>query len=163
MTEDEVIDFSSRVASRYLAGRTLPDLTGREDLRQEGVIAGWREWRKGMQARAYLAAAVRNRIRQCLLYGTRLGSERPRWHRSVEALPRAMEGDEAASWDRYPSEVALDLPDMPERDLRLLGSVLSGLSASAAGREVGLSAGWGRVEWARIRSNVRNYIERNAA
>ncbi len=163
MTEDEVIDFSSRVASRYLAGRTLPDLTGREDLRQEGVIAGWREWRKGMQARAYLAAAVRNRIRQCLLYGTRLGSERPRWHRSVEALPRAVEGDEAASWDRYPSEVALDLPDMPERDLRLLGSVLSGLSASAAGREVGLSAGWGRVEWARIRSNVRNYIERNAA
>lgn len=163
MTEDEVIDFSSRVASRYLAGRTLPDLTGREDLRQEGVIAGWREWRKGMQARAYLAAAVRNRIRQCLLYGTRLGSERPRWHRSVEALPRGMEGDEAASWDRYPSEVALDLPDMPERDLRLLGSVLSGLSASAAGREVGLSAGWGRVEWARIRSNVRNYIERNAA
>ena len=163
MTEDEVIDFSSRVASRYLAGRTLPDLTGQEDLRQEGVIAGWREWRKGMQARAYLAAAVRNRIRQCLLYGTRLGSERPRWHRSVEALPRAMEGDEAASWDRYPSEVALDLPDMPERDLRLLGSVLSGLSASAAGREVGLSAGWGRVEWARIRSNVRNYIERNAA
>lgn len=163
MTEGEVIDFSSRVASRYLAGRTLPDLTGREDLRQEGVIAGWREWRKGMQARAYLAAAVRNRIRQCLLYGTRLGSERPRWHRSVEALPRAMEGDEAASWDRYPSEVALDLPDMPERDLRLLGSVLSGLSASAAGREVGLSAGWGRVEWARIRSNVRNYIERNAA
>ena len=163
MTEDEVIAFSSRVASRYLAGRTLPDLTGREDLRQEGVIAGWREWRKGMQARAYLAAAVRNRIRQCLLYGTRLGSERPRWHRSVEALPRAMEGDEAASWDRYPSEVALDLPDMPERDLRLLGSVLSGLSASAAGREVGLSAGWGRVEWARIRSNVRNYIERNAA
>ena len=163
MTEDEVIDFSSRVASRYLAGRTLPDLTGREDLRQEGVIAGWREWRKGMQARAYLAAAVRNRIRQCLLYGTRLGSERPRWHRSVEALPRAVEGDEAASWDRYPSEVALDLPDMPERDLRLLGSVLSGLSASAAGREVGLTAGWGRVEWARIRSNVRNYIERNAA
>lgn len=163
MTEDEVIDFSSRVASRYLAGRTLPDLTGREDLRQEGVIAGWREWRKGMQARAYLAAAVRNRIRQCLLYGTRLGSERPRWHRSVEALPRAVEGDEAASWDRYPSEVALDLPDMPERDLRLLGSVLSGLSASAAGREVGLSAGRGRVEWARIRSNVRNYIERNAA
>ena len=163
MTEDEVIDFSSRVASRYLAGRTLPDLTGREDLRQEGVIAGWREWRKGMQARAYLAAAVRNRIRQCLLYGTRLGSERPRWHRSVEALPRAVEGDEAASWDQYPSEVALDLPDMPERDLRLLGSVLSGLSASAAGREVGLSAGWGRVEWARIRSNVRNYIERNAA
>lgn len=163
MTEDEVIDFSSRVASRYLAGRTLPDLTGREDLRQEGVIAGWREWRKGMQARAYLAAAVRNRIRQCLLYGTRLGSERPRWHRSVETLPRAVEGDEAASWDRYPSEVALDLPDMPERDLRLLGSVLSGLSASAAGREVGLSAGWGRVEWARIRSNVRNYIERNAA
>ena len=163
MTEDEVIDFSSRVASRYLAGRTLPDLTGREDLRQEGVIAGWREWRKGMQARAYLAAAVRNRIRQCLLYGTRLGSERPRWHRSVEAPPRAVEGDEAASWDRYPSEVALDLPDMPERDLRLLGSVLSGLSASAAGREVGLSAGWGRVEWARIRSNVRNYIERNAA
>ena len=163
MTEDEVIDFSSRVASRYLAGRTLPDLTGREDLRQEGVIAGWREWRKGMQARAYLAAAVRNRIRQCLLYGTRLGSERPRWHRSVEALPRAVEGDEAASWDRYPSEVALDLPDMPERDLRLLGSVLSGLSASAAGREVGLSAGWGRVEWARIRSSVRNYIERNAA
>lgn len=163
MTEDEVIDFSSRVASQYLAGRTLPDLTGREDLRQEGVIAGWREWRKGMQARAYLAAAVRNRIRQCLLYGTRLGSERPRWHRSVEALPRAVEGDEAASWDRYPSEVALDLPDMPERDLRLLGSVLSGLSASAAGREVGLSAGWGRVEWARIRSNVRNYIERNAA
>lgn len=163
MTEGEVIDFSSRVASRYLAGRTLPDLTGREDLRQEGVIAGWREWRKGMQARAYLAAAVRNRIRQCLLYGTRLGSERPRWHRSVEALPRAVEGDEAASWDRYPSEVALDLPDMPERDLRLLGSVLSGLSASAAGREVGLSAGWGRVEWARIRSNVRNYIERNAA
>ncbi len=163
MTEDEVIDFSSRVASRYLAGRTLPDLTGQEDLRQEGVIAGWREWRKGMQARAYLAAAVRNRIRQCLLYGTRLGSERPRWHRSVEALPRAVEGDEAASWDRYPSEVALDLPDMPERDLRLLGSVLSGLSASAAGREVGLSAGWGRVEWARIRSNVRDYIERNAA
>lgn len=163
MTEDEVIDFSSRVASRYLAGRTLPDLTGREDLRQEGVIAGWREWRKGMQARAYLAAAVRNRIRQCLLYGTRLGSERPRWHRSVEALPRAVEGDEAASWDRYPSEVALDLPDMPERDLRLLGGVLSGLSASAAGREVGLSAGWGRVEWARIRSNVRNHIERNAA
>lgn len=163
MTEDEVIDFSSRVASRYLAGRTLPDLTGREDLRQEGVIAGWREWRKGMQARAYLAAAVRNRIRQCLLYGTRLGSERPRWHHSVEALPRAVEGDEAASWDRYPSEVALDLPDMPERDLRLLGSVLSGLSASAAGREVGLSAGWGRVEWARIRSNVRDYIERNAA
>ena len=163
MTEDEVIDFSSRVASRYLAGRALPDLTGREDLRQEGVIAGWREWRKGMQARAYLAAAVRNRIRQCLLYGTRLGSERPRWHRSVEALPRAVEGDDAASWDRYPSEVALDLPDMPERDLRLLGSVLSGLSASAAGREVGLSAGWGRVEWARIRSNVRNYIERNAA
>ena len=163
MTEDEVIDFSSRVASRYLAGRTLPDLAGREDLRQEGVIAGWREWRKGMQARAYLAAAVRNRIRQCLLYGTRLGSERPRWHRSVEALPRAVEGDGAALWDRYPSEVALDLPDMPERDLRLLGSVLSGLSASAAGREVGLSAGWGRVEWARIRSNVRNYIERNAA
>ena len=116
-----------------------------------------------MHARAYLAAAVRNRIRQCLLYGTRLGSERPRWHRSVEALPRAVEGDEAASWDRYPSEVALDLPDMPERDLRLLVGVLSGLSASAAGREVGLSAGWGRVEWARIRSNVRNYIERNAA
>ena len=42
MTEDEAIAFSSRVASRYLAGRALPDLTGQEDLRQEGVIAGWR-------------------------------------------------------------------------------------------------------------------------
>ena len=162
-SEVEAVRFCSAVAGRFLAGRSLADPGMRDDLHQEGVIAGWREWRKGMEARPYLAAAVRNRIRQCLMYGTRLGSERPKWHRSVDAVPRVLEGDEALTWDVYPSEVALDLPDMPDRDLRILASVLSGLSASEAGVRVGLSGGYGCAEWRRIRKLLREHIERSAA
>lgn len=161
-SEVEAVRFCSAVAGRFLAGRSLSDRGVRDDLHQEGVIAGWREWRKGMGARPYLAAAVRNRIRQCLTYGTRLGSERPRWHRSVDAAPRALEGDEALAWDVYPSEVTLDLPDMPDRDLRILAGVLSGLSAGGAGALVGLSEGHGRAEWRRIRKSLQVHIERSA-
>lgn len=130
-----------------------------QELAQEAWIAAWRSIEKGAKSWALLAAVIENRIKTCLRWGSRLGSETAgSFARIPQELPA---GDysflDSKHYDTYPHELVIDwLPELSGRDAHFVEGRIEGLSASALGRELGLSAGYGRQEWSRIRSKLQD-------
>ena len=157
----EVTAIARRAARQVFNG----DHITQQDLIQEGVIASWRAWDAGKRGWGLHRKIIRDRITTCVTFGTRLGSENPR-RRSVHAYLTDDDShlDVRAHHDRHPSLEAVDwLPPLPERDVIFLRAALDGQSASAAARQLGLSEGYGRSEWKRIRLILQDAYERTTS